>query len=104
MASIFPVIGYFYEFYVLIFTATLRMCYEVQIKPKLVEKERLADLNANKILIQTASKKECYVAMVGMNQGCYVMHLWSTNDGDKTQQNNKLLCLYISFIFCFCID
>ena len=74
MAEIFAIIEYYNEYFndYFKFTAKLNTRYKAEIKPKIVKKEKLADLNANEILIQTANPKEFYAAMVRMNQKCNI--------------------------------
>ena len=61
----------FFEFYVLIFAASLITAFE-KVKSKIVGKEQLADLHPNEILIQTANLKEFYAAMVRINEECCI--------------------------------
>ena len=72
MAEIFAIMEYFNQYFneYCKFTAKLNTRYKAEIKPKIVKKEKLADLKANEILIQTVNQKELYAAMVRMNQKC----------------------------------
>ena len=73
MATLLLSLESFYEFHILIFAGTLEEQYEAKIKPKMVNKEQLTDLESYEILIQTVNAREFQAAMLRMNMECDIL-------------------------------